>query len=98
MDGYLIRPTSDRRRRAWADLIGRDALPISSPVPRPGAAGLVYDVDVSKISPPALARLASYTARQCREPYHDVYQRILLEGLAVPAVGCALEQLDPCEV
>jgi hypothetical protein len=87
---YLIIPIDPTRRAAWLDLLGRDRLPILRPIPRPGALGLVYDVDLAQLPAGALARLASYQARQSGEDYTAVYDRMRIEGAAVPAVGCAV--------
>ena len=82
------------RRRLWQQLFGTDRLPVRSEKPRwiCDLAGerLVYDLDLDRLRPGAVYRLAGYVARRKQRPYALVLSDIQATGFWVDATGCEL--------
>jgi hypothetical protein len=93
---YAIR-TGDRRRAAtWRRIFGSDRLPVLAAAPRRlcdrDGERLVYDLDMSRVHPVAVCRLAAHVARRTRQPYSVVLLEIQSRGFWVDAENVMVEE------
>jgi hypothetical protein len=93
---YAIR-TSDRRRAAtWRRIFGSDRLPVLAAAPRRlcdrDGERLVHDLDMSRVHPVAVCRLAAHVARRTRQPYSVVLLEIQSRGFWVDAENVMVEE------
>lgn len=96
-DVYMVRPTDPNRRAAWLDAIGLDALPVTDGRARLGVSGLVFDVDMQRLTAVERYRLAAFVANQVGS-YHEAVTQVNVAGASIPAVGCELLLADETAV
>jgi hypothetical protein len=92
----MIRTNDPRRRQLWLRLFGVDQLPVLAGRPRwvcdVSGDREVYDLDLQRLRPGAVYRLAGYVARCKRRPYALVLSEIQTSGFWVDATDCVVEE------
>lgn len=91
MNGIWVTTTNPHRQRTWQHLFGQTRLPVKTAVPRwqhlprrPDAV-LAYDLDLDRLHPAQVERLAAYIARRANWPYHAALSELRQTGFPIEA-------------